>query len=182
MKPILATTMFLLLATGALAETISYKIFSLQPDGTRKLIQKGSRQYAPAKDIQVTERKDGGGNVFWSKALPLFDAFIIQAHIVRKHPPLNGFGLAFIEQNNPKGFSWEWFDQKEGTHFYKRQGSGRIKISTIKTPGYEELVAVEFLDDVTLRYLNDISRGPGTITHEIVIGKGSVFRVMPPQI
>ena len=44
----------------------------------------------------------------------------------------------------------------------------------------EELLAVEFLDDVTLRYVDDMFRhSPGESTHEILVRKGSVLRLAP---
>jgi hypothetical protein len=38
---------------------------------------------------------------------------------------------------------------------------------------------VEFLDDIVLRYLDDMAKSPGRHTHEILIKKGSVLRVAP---
>ena len=61
------------------------------------------------------------------------------------------------------------------------QGPGRLSVTIKKGPGYEELEAVEFLDDVVLRYLDDMSKPPGTHTHEVVVRKGSLLRVAPQQ-
>ena len=46
-----------------------------------------------------------------------------------------------------------------------------------RSVGCEELECVEFLDDVALRYLDAITKPPGTHTHEVVIRKGSVFKL-----
>jgi len=48
-----------------------------------------------------------------------------------------------------------------------------------KGPGYEELESVEFLDDIVLRYQDDMRKPPGTHTHEVLVRKGSVFRCAP---
>ena len=84
------------------------------------------------------------------------------------------------ERDNPNGFSWEWFDRDQADIFTKLQGSGRLKVSVARSGGMVELAAVEFLDDIVLRYLADICTGkPGEHTHEIIIKKGSVFRLPP---
>ena len=57
---------------------------------------------------------------------------------------------------------------------YARPSFGRKKTAT-----YEELESVEFLDDIALRYLDDMAKPPGTFTHELVIRKGSVLRLVP---
>jgi hypothetical protein len=54
-----------------------------------------------------------------------------------------------------------------------------VSVSVKKAGDYEELEAVEFLDDVVLRYLDDMAKGPGAHSHEILIKKGSVLRVTP---
>ena len=38
---------------------------------------------------------------------------------------------------------------------------------------------MEFLEDIVLRYLDDMAKPPGTHTHEVVIKKGSVLKVAP---
>ena len=54
--------------------------------------------------------------------------------------------------------------------------TGCLAVTKKKGPGYEELESIEFLDDTTLRYLDDMSKPPGTHTHEVIIRKGSVFK------
>ena len=64
--------------------------------------------------------------------------------------------------------------------FVKLQGTGRVRVTVTRGAGYEELAAVEFLDDVTLRFSEDMFRHrPGQDTHEVVIKKGSVLRLIP---
>jgi hypothetical protein len=48
-----------------------------------------------------------------------------------------------------------------------------------KGAGYEEIESLVFLDDVVLRYLDDMSKPPGTHTHEVLVKKGSVLNLAP---
>lgn len=59
--------------------------------------------------------------------------------------------------------------------FRKLQGGGKVRVTLVNTGEFQELVAVEFLDDITLRCTDDQS---GT-TYEVRMLKGSVFRVAP---
>ncbi len=176
-----AVTLAVLMAIGVgiQGETISFEAYELQPDGGRKLLARETRAYSPASDVVVVEHRPARQGRHWSKRLGVFGSFELEADVYQQ-PRLDGFGLVVEERGNPKGFSWEWFDRQEPEVFIKRQGSGRLKVSTAESGGLVELVAIEFLDDVTLRYLDDMSaKQPGEHTHEIVIKKGSVFR-MPP--
>jgi hypothetical protein len=98
---------------------------------------------------------------------------------VHREPILNGFGLVIYRRGDGNGFSWEWFEREQGAVFRRLQGSGRVSAGIKKGDGYEELEVVEFLDDIVLRYLDDMSKPPGTHTHEVVIRKGSVLKVAP---
>ena len=107
----------------------------------------------------------------------LFGKYELEADVYRESR-LDGFGLVINEQGNPNGFSWNWFDRDRDDVFVKRRGSGRVKVTTAKVGGMIELAAVEFLDDIMLRYTDQMGRqAPGEHTHEIVITKGSVLRV-----
>lgn len=189
MRTLLAVLALWLVSTLAFAETLSYEAFTLEAGGSRKLIAKGTRHYTPEKDIQVVERNKRG-SIFWLKTLPLFGPFSLGVHIDRDESVLDGFGLFVEERDNPNGFSWEWFVRgRNGIFswfyhenkdiFLKWQGSGRVKVVTTKGVGYESVVSVEFLDNITLRYANDMSRPPDEHSHEIIVVKGSVFRVAP---
>jgi hypothetical protein len=46
---------------------------------------------------------------------------------------------------------------------------------SVKSEEFQELVAVEFIDDITLRCTDDREGS----THEVRVRKGSVFRVAP---
>jgi len=138
----------------------------------------GVRTYSPEMDIIVQERsKQNGNGIWWSKILQLDDTFSLSA-AVHREPHLSGFGL-MIGMRDRNGFSWEWFDLEEGTVFRKRQGYGRVSVTLKNGPGYQELQSVEFLDDIVLRYIDDMSRPPGSHTHEVIVRKGSVLRLGP---
>ena len=163
-------------AQSAVAETVAWEAFALVGPG-RQLLGKGVKSYVPGKDIVVEEqapRRDGAAA--WSKSLLLNDTFALGASVHRE-PLLNGFGLVIYRRGDANGFSWEWFEREQGAVFRRLQGTGRVSVSIKKGAGYEELEVVEFLDDIALRYLDDMSKPPGTHTHEVVIGKGSVLKV-----
>jgi hypothetical protein len=84
-----------------------------------------------------------------------------------------------FRREDKDGFSWEWFEQTEGSTFTKLQGSGRVSVQMNKVGKSEELASVEFLEDVTLRYLDDMSKPPGTVTHEVLVKKGSILAFAP---
>ena len=98
---------------------------------------------------------------------------------VSKQVQLDGFGLFISRRGNAHGFSWEWFDRAGESLFHKRQGNSRVAVTVQKTFGYQELESIEFLDDVALRYLDDITQPPGTHSHEVIIREGSFFKLRP---
>jgi hypothetical protein len=165
------------LAGSTVADTVTWEAYALAAPG-RLVLGKGVKQYSPAKDIVVQEQSGEDGRRSWEKSLLLDENFALTARVLRE-PRLDGFGLLVYRRGDNAGFSWEWFDRERDGFFAKLQGSGRLAVQTKKGADYEELQAVEFLDDVVLRYLDDMSKPPGTHTHEIVIRKGSVFRVAP---
>lgn len=163
----------------ATPETVAWEAYALVGPG-RELLGKGVKSYSPAKDIVVEEQgTDGGGSPAWQKSLLLDETFALSASVHRE-ASLDGFGLVIFRRGDANGFSWEWFDRVQGNVFARRQGSGRVAITIKKAAGLEELESVEFLADATLRYLDDMKKPPGTHTHEVVIRKGSVFRITPP--
>lgn len=166
-------------SSTASAEAVQFQLFALQPDGGRRLLAEGVREYTPQKDIEVVTTKAHDGSTFWSKRLPLSQGYELEAHVTRRRQ-LDGFGLVVHERNRRAGFSWNWFDRAEGDVFTRRVGTGRLKVTYVRVDGYVELGSVEFLEDVALRYTEDMSRTPpGQHTHELVVSKGSVFRVAP---
>jgi len=62
--------------------------------------------------------------------------------------------------------------------FTKRRGAGRLKVSLRAIDGLVELESVEFLDDVALTYQDrTVTTKVGERTHELLIKKGSIFRM-----
>jgi hypothetical protein len=166
------------LAVTVSGETVTWETATVVAPGGRRVLGHGVKQYSPAKDIVVREGPGRGGAPSWSKSLLLDNTFAVSASVYRE-PRLDGFGLVIYRKGDEKGFSWEWFDRSQGDVFQKRQGDGRVSVRTKKGPGYEELESVEFLDDIVLRYLDDMAKPPGTHTHEVMVRKGSVLKLAP---
>ena len=157
----------------ALEESIRWRAIQLLELGGRRVIAAGELTYHPWRDVAV---KAVRGSVVDARtvSLPLGHGFTLSVSVCKT--PLDGFGLFISRAADADGFSWEWFDRDGVTVFQKRQGNGRVSVDVNRGPGYEELAAVEFLDEIALRYLDDIRKPLGTCSHEIVIGKGSVFK------
>jgi len=79
---------------------------------------------------------------------------------------LTGFGLVLSKDDS--GFSWEWFDRDGGDVFRKLLGGGKVRVTVVETAESQELVAVEFLDDIVLSCED---QDTGT-THEVRREKG----------
>jgi hypothetical protein len=163
--------------TFAAAESVTWETKTIGQGGTTP-IAKGVKTYSPAKDIIVRDGPNKDGAPSWVKSLVLDENFAIGASVHREQP-LTGFGLMVFRRGDRDGFSWEWFDKANGSTFTKLQGSGRVAVKVKRQGEAEELTSVEFLEDVTLRYLDDMSKAPGTVTHEVVIRKGSVLALAP---
>jgi len=164
------------LASVAAAETVVWQAALLSPDGGRQVLADGVETYSPESDVLVQEhlrRRDGA--VSWSKSLALDPTFSLSAS-VRRAPRLRGFGLAIYRRETRNAFSWNWFKRLGGGEFQRRGGRGRVWVTVKKASDYEELAAVEFLDDVPLFHLDDVRRPPGAYSHEVVIRKGSILR------
>ena len=168
--------LFAVLPGTSVAETITWEASALVGPG-RQFLARGVKTYSPERDIVVEERSPArDGSPSWMKSLVLDDQFAIGAAITRD-PKIDGFGLVVYRRGDDNGFSWDWFDREPDGTFGKRQLSGRVAVTTKKGNGYEEIDSIEFLDDVTLRYLDDMKKPPGTHTHEVVVRKGSVLKV-----
>jgi hypothetical protein len=144
----------------------------------RQIVASGVKQYSPAKDIVVQERVGKSGERWWDKSLLLSDTFALAVNVHRQ-VSLDGFGLVVSRKDDQTGFSWEWFDRQRDGSYARRQGPGHLSVKLKKGAGYEEIESVVFLDDVVLRYLDDMSKPPGTHTHEVLAKKGSVLHVAP---
>jgi hypothetical protein len=173
----LAVSALWMAAATASAETVTFQSVTVSFMGGRARSAAVAKTYSPATDLATRDLIPGR---IWSRSLKLDDAFRIALQVERQEPALTGFGVT-IARIDADGFSWEWFDRGEGTVFQKLQGPGRLRAVIGKGPGYEELEAVEFLDDITLRYWAEGSRSPAPPTHEIVVLAGSVLRVSGPE-
>jgi hypothetical protein len=170
------------LTLGGLAacEQLSYRASMLDDSGAPQFLAEGTVDYVPSFDI-VVAKVDSADGPWWSKGLPLFDDWFIAARVFAEQEELDGFGLTIGKWSRPRGFSWEWFVRGDNELFVKLQSEKRTRVKAtviIRDDGRRELVAVEFLDDTTLRYLDDMdTRDASEHTHEIVIMKGSVLRL-----
>jgi hypothetical protein len=162
---------------AAHGEIIKYEIYRLEPGGERTLLASGKREYTQ-EDVAVVAR-EGRGQTFWQKSVVVWDDFSVGSSIHLEHP-LTGFGL-WIERETD-GFSWDWFDIESGDIFKKLQGTGRVRVETRSNNGAKEIVAVDFLTDVTLRgkfsswSILPFVPFPDEDTHHLVVKKGSVLR------
>jgi len=149
------------------AQTFSYEAFTVA-NGVRKRLGESAREYRPGADVLVEQVQP---NV-WNKVLPLDYGLTVSTTIDRKEK-LTGFGLVLSKDDS--GFSWEWFDRDRGDVFRKLLGGGKVRVTVVETAESQELVAVEFLDDIVLSCED---QGTGT-THEVRVKKGSVLRLKP---
>ena len=92
---------------------------------------------------------------------------------IYREEKLNGFGLWI--NNKDGGFSWNWFTRESGQIYRKLKGEGRVKALFVPDKDYEELSAVEFMDDIALS--GNFGWLPFGDTHQMVIKKGSVLRL-----
>ena len=159
-------------APPAPAKSVSWRVIQLLELGGRRVLAEGERTYQPHRDIIVKPVRSSAVDAR-TVSLPLNNGFALSVSVAKV--PLVGFGLFISRPADANGFSWEWFDRDRGPVFERRQGHGRVSVEVTRGPGYEELAAVEFLDEVVLRYLDDIRKPPGAYSHEIAICRGSVF-------
>jgi hypothetical protein len=150
-------------------ESISYEAFELSKQGVRRRLGEGVRKYRPGSDVLVEKTRSMAS----TKTLSLGYGLSISSDVYREKE-LNGFGLVLIRDDSP-AFSWEWFNRERDDVFRKLLGGGKVRVSVSVSGEFQELVAVEFLDDITLRCTD---KQTGT-THEVRVLKGSVFRVAP---
>jgi hypothetical protein len=156
------------------AERIDYELYDVSSAGNRVLLARGVRDYT-LKDVVVSENTFGRERN-WDKEIPIVEGFNAGAVIYREKE-LTGFALQLQRRG---GLSWDWFDREAGLVFRKRQGGGRIKVTLVASNAFQEIAAVEVLEDVTLRvqgrpwcFFNDGD------THHLLVRKGSVFRFAP---
>ena len=158
------------------AETVSFRL-STTGSLPHAILADGTKTYSPETDIEIEAAGPKDAPVAWSKRLELAQGFKLEAYVTRESA-LDGFGLVVTSPASPDDFSWNWFDRESGAAFTKRRGTGRLKVSERRVGKLVELEAVEFLDDVALTYRdNKQAKTPDERTHELLIKKGSVFRM-----
>ena len=166
-----------LVAPPAAPASLAWKVVVLFDTGGSGVLSEGRKAYDADRDILV-EPVRGASHDARTVSIPLSSDFVMSVGVCQQ-VQVEGFGLFISRRGNAHGFSWEWFDRAGKTIFEKRQGYSRVAVTVRKSGGYEELESLEFVDDVTLRYLDHIAKPPGTHTHEVIVRKGSVFRLTP---
>lgn len=165
-----------LVAPPAAPASLAWQVSVLFETGGRSVINQGRKAYDVESDIVVAPVRGGERYDARTVSVLLGSDFVMSVG-VSKQVQIVGFGLFISRRSNAQGFSWEWFDRARARIFEKRQGRSRVAATIHASAGCEELECVEFLDDVALGYLDDITKPPGTHTHEVIIRKGSVFKL-----
>jgi hypothetical protein len=166
-----------LVAPPVASPSVAWKVVVLFATGGRSVMSEGHKAFGAEHNV-IVEPVRGARPDARKVSVPLSSDFVMSV-VVSQQVQVNGFGLFISRRGNAHGFSWEWFDRDGHSLFRKRQGNSRVAVTVQKSFGYEELESVEFLDDVALRYLDDITQPPGTHTHEVIIREGSVFKLRP---
>jgi hypothetical protein len=150
-------------------EHFEFEAFQVDGHDVRTLLGKKALEYRPGRDVVVEEMP----NAAFAKTLALDFGLSVSTTVYRE-PKLTGFGLS-LEKEGSDCFSWEWFKRDTGDIFSKLVGRGTVRVSATGDSRVQELVAVEFLDDIPLR-CEDRRSG---LTYEAVVKAGSRFRVKP---
>ena len=175
----IAMLLCLLTSMQATSESLDFAIYSLTGD-ERTLIADGARNYT-VSDVDVKKWGCFNGHQSWKRALELEEGFSVSVLVTRKDPA-TGFGLSIQNINHPEGFSWEWFEPDNGDIYKKLQGEGYVRVTQAEHEDGVEIQSVEFLSEVTLRFMEDVKEETGKKTHLIVVSQGSVFRFDSDQV
>jgi len=174
-RSITLTLAILLLAQSGCAksskqDTLDYELYALKGSSDRVLLNKGTVK-CDGKNVKSIEGSLFG-ETFWQKDVPLWKDWFVGASIYRDKN-LSGFGLWF--DNKDAGFSWNWFNRESGRIYRSLKRDNRVEVTFAPTEEYEEIIAVEFLDDAVLT--GRFGWLPYWDTHQLVIKKGSVLRL-----
>ena len=167
-----AMLLCLLASMPATPESLDFAIYRLTGD-VRTLIADGARNYT-VSHIDVKKWGCSNGRQAWKRAIELGEGFSISVLVVRKDQA-TGFGLSVESINHPAGFSWEWFEPDNGDVYKKLQGEGYVRVTHAEHESGVEIQSVEFLSEVTLRFMEDVKEETGKKTHVVVVTQGSVF-------
>jgi hypothetical protein len=170
----LAFAFLLLIQSGctnsAKQGSLDFEIYALKGNSERELLAKGAVK-CDGNNVKSIERSTLGTR-WWQNYVPLWQDWIVGASIYREKD-LNGFGLWI--HNKDGGFSWNWFTRESRQIYRKLKGDGHVEAKFVPNKDYEELVAVEFLDDIALT--GNFGWFPFGDTHHVIIKKGSVLRL-----
>jgi hypothetical protein len=151
------------------AGDIQFEIRDVSTPSASKVIASGLKKQSP-KDV-IDKRIPG---IPQSVGLILLaEGFALKVSTPDKNP-IDGFGLSGWSTTGL--FSWEWFDQNNGTTYLKRQEGGSLKVATVIDSGLMKIASIEVLSDVSLRL--EVS-GSNTVSHRILLKKGSVIDLIP---
>jgi hypothetical protein len=150
-------------------QTFSFEAFEVDRQGVRTLVGKKVLEYRPGSDVVVEQTAYSAS----SKTLPLGYGLRVSTDVYRERE-LTGFGLV-VGKDDSRCLSWEWFDRENGDVFRKLRGGGKVKVSAIGSASDQELVAIEFLDEIALSCKDD----ENGLVHEVRVKTGSVFKVKP---
>jgi hypothetical protein len=165
-----------LVAPPAATASLAWQVSVLFETGGRSVVNEGRKPSDGVTDVFVTPVPGGERYDARTVSVRLGSGFLLSVNVSRQIQ-IDGFGLFIGRRGYAHGFSWEWFDRAGATIFEKRQGHSRVAATIRRIAGCEELVAIEFLEDVALRYLDDVTKPPGTHTHEVIVRKGSIFKL-----
>lgn len=195
LAPVLAAALLALAGSTAQAESVRYAAYKLLPGGEKELVAQGTRDYSPAKDVQPDTRCSCQATDEPNLGLSLFGGYSLEVGPATDDPSA-GFGL-IIADGSRQSFSWNWFSpphrlpwliawligkQSEPADiFVQRHTGGRVRVVTRTVRDDTQLESVEFLDDVTLNFTDDMTLRPADVdSHEFVILKGSTLRLPSP--
>lgn len=150
-------------------QAISFEAFVTDKHGPARSLGTATREYRPGTDVLAEDTEHDATR----KTLSLGLGLSLSTDVYRE-PSVTGFGLVLVKDGTPC-FSWEWFDKDSGDVFTKLQGGGKATVTIVDSSGFQELGAVEFLDDVVLGCRD---KSTGTV-YEARITKGSVLRLRP---
>jgi hypothetical protein len=176
--PRIFLALILLLPLLVRGEEIAYVIAASTAKANDPPIAAGSKQYT-LKEVRIKEVRNKDGSIFWTKAVELASGFNIGINVTRE-PTHDGVGLFISNAKYPAGISWNWFQAETDDTYKQLKGNSHIKVQLKQMAAAQEIVAVEFLDDTTLTFTDDMFRHkPGEDSHRVVVKKGSVLRVAP---
>ena len=173
---ILAFAAIALLAHGlGRADTLGYSIY-LGTGDSRALLTTGSREHTVA-DLDVRPVWKPPLVPFWDSSIELEGGFRVGV-FVSPARVRHGFGMWMHNDANPHEFSWNWFVHVGGQIYSNGGNAGRLRVQLTEEGGVTQIEAIEFLDDVELRYQENKCLAPaGAYSHVVRLTRGSVLTV-----